>query len=176
MITARNLSRDEISLVWAIDRSEVVEAAYHVANGALVVRPAFFDVRGWPPGEAEKYTPILQACHDRGGWLYGLFDEQQIIGAAVLDSRCIGRNADLLQLQFLHVGRMHRGQGRGRQLFGLAEAEARRRGARGMYISATPSAHTIDFYLRLGCRLSAEPDPQLLALEPDDIHLEYVLT
>jgi hypothetical protein len=41
-----------------------------------------------------------------------------------------------------------------------------------MYISATPSEHTVDFYMRLGCRLAAEPDPELYAFEPEDIHLE----
>ena len=63
-----------------------------------------------------------------------------------------------------------------RNLFELAADEARRRGARRLYISATPSQHTIDFYLSLGCTVTAEPDPELFALEPGDIHLEYDLT
>jgi len=173
MISGRKLSRDEIKEVWTIDRSEVIEAMYRLEHGALVLRPQHFDVPGWPPGEAEKYTPILEACHDRGGWLYGLFDDQRIIGAAVLDSRFIGKHADRLQLEFLHVSRPYRSRGLARQLFDLAKAEAVQRGAKGLYISATPSQHTIDFYLRLGCRVTSDPDPELLALEPEDIHLDY---
>jgi len=60
-------------------------------------------------------------------------------------------------------------------LFNLAVAEARRRGAKWMYISATPSEHTIGFYLRLGCQVTLEPDPDLFELEPEDIRLEYDL-
>jgi predicted N-acetyltransferase YhbS len=175
MITGRRLSHDEIKEIWAIDRSEVIDAVYHLENGALVLRPEHFDIRGWPPGEAEKYTPILEACHDRGGWSYGLFDDQRLIGAAALESRFIGRRGDQLQLRFLHISRAYRNQGWGHRLFALAEVEARQRGARGLYVSATPSEHTIGFYLRLGCRVSLEPDPELLELEPDDIHLEYAL-
>jgi hypothetical protein len=44
-----------------------------------------------------------------------------------------------------------------------------------LYISATPSEHTIDFYLTLGCTLVDAPDPELFAREPEDIHLEYEL-
>ena len=44
-------------------------------------------------------------------------------------------------------------------------------GAQGLYVSATPSRHTVDFYTGLGCELLAVPDPELLRLEPEDIHL-----
>ena len=60
--------------------------------------------------------------------------------------------------------------------FDLARIEAIQRGAKGLYISATPSEHTIDFYLRLGCNVTPEPHVELFELEPEDIHLEYVLT
>jgi hypothetical protein len=42
-----------------IDRSEVIEAIYHFEHGTLTLQSEHIDVRGWPPGEAEKYTPIL---------------------------------------------------------------------------------------------------------------------
>lgn len=170
MIEGRDLSREEVQSLWTIDRSETIERVYTLENGVLVLRPGAFDLRGWPPGEAEKYTPLLEDCHDRRGWLYGLFDDGRLIAAAVLDSRFIGKRRDQLQLKFLHVSRSHRGRGLGRDLFARASAEARRRGASGLYVSATPSQHTVDFYLHLGCTVAAEPDAELLALEPDDIH------
>jgi hypothetical protein len=58
----------------------------------------------------------------------------------------------------------------------MAKAEAIRRGAKSIYVSATPSEHTVDFYLRAGCRVTLEPDPALLELEPEDIHFECALT
>ncbi len=176
MIHGRDLAREEIQRIWTIDRSEVIEAVYALEDGVLALRTAHFDAHGWPPGEAAIYTPLLEACHDRGGWCYGLFDNDRLIGVAVLESRFIGQPADQLQLKFLHVGNGYRDQGLGRRLFELAAAEARRRDARRLYISATPSQHTIDFYLRLGCIIAPEPDAGLFELEPEDIHLEYNLT
>ena len=172
MITGRELHREEVAQVWKIDRSEVIDNVYHLENGALVLKPQHFDVRGWPPGEAEKYTPILLECFDRGGWFHGLFEGAASVGAVVLDSRRIGKRGDQLQLEFLHVSNAYRKRGLGAQLFNLAKSVAREKGARRMYISATPSENTINFYLRLGCAIADEPDPELLALEPEDIHLE----
>jgi N-acetylglutamate synthase-like GNAT family acetyltransferase len=57
-----------------------------------------------------------------------------------------------------------------------AAARARELGAQRLYVSATESENTVDFYLRRGCRLAEEVDPALFALEPNDIHLELDLT
>lgn len=167
----RALARDEIELVWTIDRSELIDDIYRLRNGSLVREAAHFDVRGWPPGEAEKYTPLLQSCYDRGGVFTAAFDGRTLAGVAVLDTLWRGPGRDLLQLEFLHVSRPYRGQGLGRRLFAQAQAAARARGARGLYVSATPSTHTVAFYRDLGCEPIAEPDPELFALEPEDIHL-----
>jgi predicted N-acetyltransferase YhbS len=175
MIEERELARSEIEGVWTIDRSEIIEAVYHFVDDTLVLKPEHYDIRGWPPGEADKYTPLLQACYDRGGWFYGVFDNDTLVGAAVLESRFIGKNRDQLQLKFLHVSNRYRHRGLGQRLFGLAAVEAKKRGAKSMYISATPSEHTVAFYLRLGCEVTPEPDPELLALEPEDIHFVYDL-
>jgi predicted N-acetyltransferase YhbS len=175
VIVGRELQRQEIARVWSIDRSEVVEHIYVLTGGKLTLEPYHLDAPGWPPGEAQIYTPLLLDCFDRGGWFYGLFVQGQLIGVAVLESKFIGPRHDQLQLKFLHVDRAYRDQGLGRRLFALACEVARRNRAHSLYISATPSQHTIDFYLRLGCQLARQPDPELLALEPEDIHLEYAL-
>jgi RimJ/RimL family protein N-acetyltransferase len=82
---------------------------------------------------------------------------------------------DQLQLKQLHVSRAYRQQGLGRTLFQLAVQKARQMGAKKLYISATPSENTVDFYLRLGCTLVGEPDPELFVFEPENIHMEYAI-
>ncbi len=175
MLIARALARDEVTRIWGIDRREVIDNIYYFEHGRLVLKPEHYDMQGWPPGESALYTPILMDCFDRGGWFHGLFDEQHLVAVAVLESKFIGTHKDLLQLKMLHVSSAYRGRGLGRELFELSRAEARRRGAKGMYISATPSEHTINFYMRLGCTITPCPDPELFALEPEDIHLECAL-
>jgi predicted N-acetyltransferase YhbS len=167
--------RSEVARVWEIDRREVIEAVYHLRDGRLTLQAEHFDMQGWPPGEAELYLPLLFDCFDRGGFFCGAFDGGSVAGVAVLESRFIGSRGDQLQLKFLHVGRPYRRRGLGKTLFELAAKRARELGAKKLYISATPSENTIGFYLRIGCTLAREIDRELYDLEPDDIHLEYLL-
>ena len=171
----RALQRDEIPLVWQIDRREVIENVYHLREGKLVLGPEYFDAQGWPPDEAGHYTPILTDCFDRGGFFWGAFEEDRIIGVSVLENGFIGSNHDTLQLKFLHVSHGVRKQGLGTRLFHLAVEKAKSLGARKLYISATPSENTINYYMRLGCVLAAEIDDELFAFGPEDIHLEFVI-
>ena len=172
-MNTRLLQRDEISLIWQIDRREVIENVYYLRDGKLILEPEYYDMLGWPPGEADLYTPILFDCHDRGGTFWGAFENNILVGVALLESKFIGSHHDTLQLKFLHVSRDFRKQGSASMLFKLAVEKAKGLGAKKLYISATPSEHTISYYLRLGCVLATEIDPELFAREPEDIHLEY---
>ena len=175
MLTFRELTRNEIEEVWNIDRREVIDNIYYFENGTLVLKPKHYDMQGWPPGEADYYTPMLYECFDRGGWFCGAFDDDKLIGIAILDNKFIGRDKDQLQLKFLHISRDYRKLGLGKKLFQMAAEKARELGAKQMYISATPSENTINFYIQLGAVITKEPDPELFALEPEDIHFEYKL-
>ena len=64
MINRRPLARAEITNLWTIDRSEIIDAVYYLDHGILRLRPERHDVRGWPPGESEKYTPLLEEPED----------------------------------------------------------------------------------------------------------------
>lgn len=167
----RPLQRDEIPLVWTIDRAEYIERIYVLQDGELVLQPHNFAVPGWPTGMEEKDTPLLYEIFDRGGALTGAFDAKQLVGVAVVDTQWRGRARDLVQLFFLHISNGYRKQGLGTRLVNDARATARELGARGLYISATPSENTVNFYRRLGSQVLAEPDPELFAQEPEDIHL-----
>jgi len=171
----RPLKREEIEAIWTIDRREEHHYIYTLQDGKLTRTTAYFEVPGWAPGQAEKDTPLLYACFDRGGAFLGMVDEDQLVGVAVIDTIPLGTARDHLQLQYLYISRDYRGQGIGTRLFEESKEIARSRGARFLYISATPTENTVDFYLRRGCRLAAPPDPKLFALEPEDIHLVCAL-
>jgi GNAT superfamily N-acetyltransferase len=167
----RQLARGEIEAMWMIDRSEVYDNIYQLRDGELVLTPAYCEVHGWWPGRIEHDTPKLYACFDRGGMFIGMFDTQRLVGLAVVDSMPLGAAGDQLQLKYLYVGRAYRQQGIGARLLREAGAIARTRGAASLYISATPTENTVNFYQRCGAVLNLTPDPELYAQEPDDIHL-----
>ena len=172
----RLLERDEIETVWSIDRREIIENIYYLENGELVLKDEYYDMQGWAPGESEQYTPILLDCFDRGGTFYGVFDDGQLVGAAVLESKFIGKNKDQLQLKFLQVSHDYRGKGLGRKLFEKAADKAKALNAKKLYVSATPSGNTIHFYMRMGCVVTEDVNVELFELESEDIHLECTIS
>src|SRR6266550_2065430 len=172
----RFLTRDEVELIWTIDRSEVHHHLYELRGGRLVRTPNYFEVPGWRPDAVEKETPVLLDCFDRGGTFLGVFDAEALVGMGVLESARVGRASDQMQLAYLYVSRGYRRRGVGIRLFEAAVSFAREAGAKALYVSATPTENTVDFYLNRGCVLAPEPDPRLLAAEPEDIHLLYLLT
>lgn len=169
----RQLERHEVERVWTIDRSEIIENIYYFEDGALVLHPEPYHMQGWPEGQIDRYTNILLDCFDRGGTFYGAFDGDALAGVAVLESKFIGKEKDQLQLKFMQVSSQHRKRGLGRSLFEKTVDRARELDAQRLYISATPSENTINFYLRMGCRVTEEIDRELFDLEPEDIHMEY---
>jgi predicted N-acetyltransferase YhbS len=176
MVEFRILKKQDIETIWRdIDRRELVESIYRLKDGKLVLERIDFDVQGWPPGEKEKYGPILEDCFDRGGLFYGAFSGEKLVGVVVLESEFIGADSDQLQLKFLHISRDFRKKGLGRKLFELAVAGAKEKGARALYVSSCESKNSVDFWMHLGCVVTPDVDEELRRLEPEDIHLVYPL-
>lgn len=171
----KTLKREDIHDIWSIDRSERIEKMYRFEQGELILVDKLINVTGWPQDEIESDTSSLLECFDHGGFFLGVYDNSDLVGICVLESRFIGSSGDQLQLKFLHVSQKYRGKGLGRRLFMMAAERAKSQGAQKLYISATPSENTIHFYQSLGCRLTTEIDSTLFTLEPEDIHLECEL-
>src|SRR3954471_16027030 len=150
----RLLTRGEIELIWTIDRSEVHHHIYEVHGGELVRTPNYFEVPGWRADAPVKETPMLLDCFDRRGTFLGMFDREALIGVSVLESAWVGHDKNQLQLAYLYVSRSYRGRGVGTQLFEAAVSCARQAGASAVYVSATPTENTVDFYLNRGCVLA----------------------
>lgn len=171
----REINRKDIEKVRNLNRKEIIEQLYYYKEGLLVLKDEFYDIRDWNIDELEQNIKDLYDLHDRGGIFYGAFIDHKLIGIIALESNFIGSGKDQLQVPFLHIDANYRDKGLGTKLMNLVKKRAKRMGAKKLYISATPSKHTIDFYLGLGCKLTSEINPELYEIEPDDIHLELII-
>ncbi len=109
------------------------------------------------------------------GIVSGMFKEKRLIGFSSVEFRLFGKLKEYVQLSHLHISYESRQLGRGHILFEHACEQARELGAVKLYISALCSQETISFYSGLGCTEAKESNKTLVALEPEDIQLEYVL-
>lgn len=79
------------------------------------------------------------------------------------------------QLALLHISRSYRRHGIGRRLAELLIGHAELQGDRELYVTSAPTAGTVDMYINLGFRPTDRPVPELMALEPNDIHMRLAL-
>jgi ribosomal protein S18 acetylase RimI-like enzyme len=73
------------------------------------------------------------------------------------------------------VTRTYRRKGIACALTNEVVQRARADGARRLYVSATPTRATVEFYMKQGFEPLAAPNERLFVLEPDDIHMELKL-
>ncbi|MGI6206698.1 MAG: GNAT family N-acetyltransferase [Anaerolineae bacterium] len=170
-LTIRLLAEADLVHLADLDRSEEITLGYRVEEGRLIAEPVDRKRSRWDEGQVARFRLRVLEQLERGGQAVGAFDGDRLVGFAVLGYCFRGPNRDYLHLDLLHVSRPYRRMGVATRLMEQIESLARERGARRLYISATPSQSAVGFYFSRGARLAPEPDPELHALEPHDIPL-----
>jgi len=176
-VSYRRLDARELGRVAEIDRSEGIDAIYVQREGELDVVDGDFSSPPWDPrGDGEHSVAgvrrALEAWSSAGGVALGAFDGERLVGLAVVVPRL---RPGVAQLAFLYVTADRRSHGIGLRLVSELESFATNEGASKMVVSATPSRNTVDFYRGRGYVPAAEPLPELLELEPEDVHMEKTL-
>jgi GNAT superfamily N-acetyltransferase len=174
-IDIHRMAASELARLGEIDRSERITQQYRCCDGVLELVDVDIDAPRWgEPGEnpLERLIDEWRALVDGGGVLLGAFDGDRLVGIAIFDSSF---DTEPARFAVLHVSRSHRRSGVGRELTARIVGLAKATGAERLYVSATPTRGTVDFYMSQGFTPLAEPNAALLALEPDDIHLAMTL-
>ena len=174
MIVIKQLDTSALERIADIDRSEHVTGAYVRRNGHLELERVDWQVPAWftegdgkhsVQGHIADWRPFLE---DLGGVMFGAMYGRRLVGFAIYRPRL---EPDMAQLAVLHVSREYRRQGLGAVLTEQVAMLALADGARRLYVSATPSEGTVEFYRNQGFHPADEPHPELFALEPEDIHM-----
>lgn len=173
MIEIVEMEASEIGCIAEIDRSERIAGVYVYEGGALRLRESPMDVPPWytdgrPDHSVAANIKAWKPLLDLGGTLLGVFARERLIGVAIYRPQLSPAAG---QLAVLHVDRRHRGQGIGAALTDRVVELARADQAEWLYVSATPTKATVDFYHSQGFRIAPKVNKELYALEPEDIHM-----
>jgi len=175
-LTFRRLSVADAALLGQIDRSETVSRLYSIRDGELHGRTVNEEVPRWstepddahPDFDLDVRVGRLRSRLAEGWTGIGTFDQGVLVGYCLLR---LALTDTMAQVAELFVSRSHRRTGIGAELMRRMAEAARRSGAGRLYVSAAPTESAVSFYLAQGFHLNPEPHPELLALEPEDIHM-----
>ena len=178
MTPLREMAISELDRIAEIDRSEHTTQLYKYRNSVLELIDVDIRAPRWgEPGAhtVQHYIDSWKPLVEAGGVLLGAFDGRRLVGFAIFEPPGASLSQGLANFAVLHVTRTHRGRGIGCALTNEVVRLARAHGAQRLYVSATPTRTTVDFYLKQGFKPLATPNERLFALEPDDIHMELKL-
>ncbi|MGM0641138.1 MAG: GNAT family N-acetyltransferase [Thermotogota bacterium] len=169
----RNLKKDEIEKIKEINRDERVHKVYYHENGKLVLRNEDYGATNewWQQEEVPHIIPRIKKIFDNNGLVYGAFNKGKLVGISAVENRFLKDHNELMNLDVLYVTSKIRGKRIGSRLLKKAKDFAKSKGAKGLYISATPSKHTVNFYFKNGAKLVDDTNDRLFKREPEDIHL-----
>lgn len=173
MLTYRTLQATELSRIKHIQRQEVIRTGYEVRNNQLIEKKVFwdagnFETEGHGPNSLNHQIAFCQNHMSQGATTMGAFSQQLLVGIAVLTPNI---RPGLSQLAYLYVSHDFRRKGIASKLLKRLLPVAIEKGSTHIYVSATPSQSAVGFYQSQGFQRVDEPDPQLYALEPEDIHM-----
>ena len=170
-IVIRPLAPEEFHRIAEIDVAEDGDLFYQYAGGKLTT---VSETWRRPSRSAAEWARDLSTWQQQLQWdlMLGGFVGSSLAGMASIRYRL---TADTAQLATLYVDREHRRQGLASGLAAEIIRLAAESGARQLYVSAIPSQSAVEFYLSHGFTPTDRPDPDLFALEPDDIHMIRVL-
>ncbi|CAD5105955.1 GNAT family N-acetyltransferase [Zestomonas carbonaria] len=175
MISIREMGIEEYRRIREIDRSEQIDLIYINQGNSIVKQPAGHECPTWTPAELKELEERFQYELKHGGLAMGAFDGDKLVGFGVLAHRLRGPDHDRIQVDLMYVSRSYRRQGIGTRIMQLLSDEARRRGAKHLYISSTETESAVQFYRSCGSKLAQEKDPELFEKEPHDIHMTLAL-
>lgn len=170
----RDLQLHEIVRIAEIDRSEEITGHYVFENKTLKLISSYETVSGFDPLELQNLLDQQRQLLEDGGKVIGVFSPDALVGVASVERRKRGAGFNYCKMDILYVSKNYRGRKIGQGLIEACKKAARLFGATKLYISATPTKHTVDFYLKHGAVPVQELDELLYRKEPDDIHLELI--
>lgn len=173
-IIYRELKIEELNtnLFSKFNRYQDVKKCWRKIDGEWILKDIAF-VESWDEKEYEFLVECLINTINTGGSVYAAFKDNHLVGFASLENEKLGTENQYLQLSSIHNSYEVRGFGIGRKLFNIMIEEAKKRGAKKLYISAHSSEETRAFYGKLGCVEAEEYNEKLVELEPCDCQLEY---
>jgi len=172
MVFIRNLEKHEVERMREIDRSEEIFGIYQFRNNQLNLVSHRESVLGFEHNELKAIINRQIKLIENSGQVFSAFYAEKMIAIASVENKKRGLLLNYCKMDILYVSKRYQGKGVASQLVDACKQAAKNFGADKLYISATPTKNTVDFYLKRGALPVKELDQELFAQEPEDIHLE----
>lgn len=153
---------------------QCVTNCWRKINGEYKLVPVSYTDK-WNLTDCKKMAQKIVSELNCGSTALAAVLGNSVLGFALLSNFLFGSKKQYIDLTEFYVTEPHRRNGIGKILFEKICLEAKRLGAKKLYISAHSAKESIAAYKKYGCVLAEEPDTAHTDKEPFDLQLEYKL-
>ncbi|MGN0657933.1 MAG: GNAT family N-acetyltransferase [Ruminiclostridium sp.] len=146
------------------ERKQKVKRVYRKSGNEYVLVDMPY-VEDW---SLEKKRQVAEDISSNEYISYIAKESDKVIGFIGLKKRL---HNEYMILDLMQVSAEYRGKGIGRTLFNLGKEEAKKAGAKALYISACSSEETIAFYNAMGAEITDTPIKEIAEDEPYDLQM-----
>ncbi len=168
MIEIRDMTVDELERLRELDVSEDGYVVLKWTGEEVVAEPDEWHRSRWSSEECSQRIDHLRDRLAKGDTAIGAFDGATLVGLAIFQPELSPGTSCFLGLW---VSASHRRQGIATRLSRRVDDLARQHGAEWVYVSARPAEPAVRFYLSQGFAPTPEPNQEMYAIEPEDIHM-----
>lgn len=151
-----------------------VTKCWRKVNGTYKLLPVSY-TEDWNLSERKKMARKIISAINCGSTALAAVTDNYVTGFALLNNYLFGSEKQYVDLSEFYVAETFRRRGIGKKLFEQICSEAKRSGAKKLYISAHSAEESIAAYKKYGCVPAEEPDAAHIEKEPFDLQLEYGL-
>lgn len=155
---------DQVINLDDFDRTQEVKRVYVNENGRLRLKDQVWTMDWSLEHKREVAANLLS--HENIS--YVAYEADRVVGFVSVLKKLVGCR---MVLDIIQVDHAFRGMGIGRKLFELAVAEAKKAGAKELYISACCSEETVNFYKAMGAVVTNDSIPEIAEAEPYDVQM-----
>ena len=174
-ITYRELAFSEYERINEIDASLFIKRAWRKVDGVMQWVERNIQNDDYPDGY-ENHLAALKQTFEGGGFAYGAFDGERLIGFCSVNRDVFGKQHKYVLLDQNFISAEYRRKGIGRKLFFMCAEKAKQWGVDKFYICAASFEETLAYYYSLGCEDAKEINQELYESDEYDIQLEYDFT
>ena len=160
------------NLLEKINRFQRVERYYKKIDGNWVIKSTNYSV-DWSDWKRKEILGTFVHALNNGGNVIGAYENEKLIGFAVLLGKKIGINEDNIELKYMYVSLEYRHKGIGKRLFKLCIEKAIEKKVKKIRILVDDPEETQRFFIRLGFTDAKEEVKNGIEKYPYHREMEY---
>ena len=161
LLTEKNF---QLNALDTYDRRQEVKKVYRKKDGEYLLVDCPY-TEDW---DLEKKRGVAKSISSDEYISFLALDGRNVVGFISLLKNL---KKEYMILDLMQVSNSYRGNGIGRTLFDLGKEEAKKAGAKALYISACSSEETIAFYRAMGAEITDYPIKEIAEEEPYDLQM-----